>query len=451
MTKTFQSGFSTTLASKLEPAGTMTVKTAPTVTAGRFFLQSGTQKEWISFTGVSGTTITGLTRSLSQTADPATWTTGLTRVAWTKVVLVAMHDQLSDKQQAEQILQEAKTYATTAARDTALWADWVATLAYINIYVTATWLFYNYNLSTNQREDIDTGTNTPNASDSVTWSTRLTVQAQHDAGTDTESGNPLVSQPSIIQAGIQSWSATYIGASAVGTDSYTATATPTIASLATGMEVSFTADVVNTWACTIAVDSTGIKNIKTLDGNDPQNGAVRVGINTLKYDGTSWILQSEDFVNEWSKWTVEKSTDAESLAWTAGKYQDSDQVARHWSISSTVEKTLSFNAWAGWATTTIAHWLGRTPKWFVVLWEIVTNVAYWQGSYDIDNTTFTQKVWNWKTWAFVSFIAWYGIGASYSGWRAITGSDATNVTLTYTGTTWGYGTFSAETVWTIFA
>lgn len=50
------------------------------------------------------------------------------------------------------------TYATTAARDSALGADGVPSTPYTNIYVTATGLFYNYNLSTAQWEAIDTGT-----------------------------------------------------------------------------------------------------------------------------------------------------------------------------------------------------------------------------------------------------------------------------------------------------
>ncbi len=52
----------------------------------------------------------------------------------------------------------AVEYATTAVRDSALGADGVPTTPYTNIYVTATGLFYNYNLSTAQWEAIDTGT-----------------------------------------------------------------------------------------------------------------------------------------------------------------------------------------------------------------------------------------------------------------------------------------------------
>jgi hypothetical protein len=61
----------------------------------------------------------------------------------------------------------AAVYADEATRDTALGGDGVATKAYTNIYVTDTGLFYNYNLSSNQWEAIDTGTVTPNASTTV--------------------------------------------------------------------------------------------------------------------------------------------------------------------------------------------------------------------------------------------------------------------------------------------
>ena len=67
------------------------------------------------------------------------------------------------------------TYATTAARDSALGADWVATLPYRSIYVTATGLFYNYNLSANAWQSIDTGTSPANATASVSGLVRSDV------------------------------------------------------------------------------------------------------------------------------------------------------------------------------------------------------------------------------------------------------------------------------------
>lgn len=54
MAQTFQSGFETTLALRLDPSdNTATLATVPTVTKGRMYLDNGEQKEWIKFTGVS--------------------------------------------------------------------------------------------------------------------------------------------------------------------------------------------------------------------------------------------------------------------------------------------------------------------------------------------------------------------------------------------------------------
>lgn len=100
-------------------------------------------------------------------------------------------------------------FATTSARDTALWADWAATEPWTGVYCDDTGLHYNYNLSTNQRESVETGTTTPNADTSTTGKTRLAEQAQHDAWTTTESWNPLVPQSDVIQTWLQKWSATY--------------------------------------------------------------------------------------------------------------------------------------------------------------------------------------------------------------------------------------------------
>lgn len=185
MVQTYESWFRTTLSLWLSTTDTTaTLATVPTVTSGRLYLTDWSQEEWINFTGVSGSTVTGLTRWLSQTADPATAGTGKTWIAGTKVKLVAMHDQLADKLQGNQFLGSAQVYATTAARDTALGGDWVATKAYSDVYVTATGLHYQYNLSSNQWEAIETGTVTPNMTTAVAWKWQSSTQVHFDAGTD---------------------------------------------------------------------------------------------------------------------------------------------------------------------------------------------------------------------------------------------------------------------------
>ena len=92
----------------------MTVATAPTITAGRVFLDNGAQQEWIRFTGVSGSVLTGLTRNLSKTADPITGGTGLQWIAGTQIKIVAMHDQLWDK---STFLGEEHTYTAKQTFD----------------------------------------------------------------------------------------------------------------------------------------------------------------------------------------------------------------------------------------------------------------------------------------------------------------------------------------------
>jgi len=68
-----------------------------------------------------------------------------------------------------------QTYATTAARDTALGGDGVATLPYSDIYVTNTGLFYNYNLNLGQWQAVSTGTAPANATQSTAWVMKTSV------------------------------------------------------------------------------------------------------------------------------------------------------------------------------------------------------------------------------------------------------------------------------------
>lgn len=79
------------------------------------------------------------------------------------------------------------TYTNEAARDAALWGNWVATKEYRMIKVTSTGLFYNYNLSTSQWESVDTGVATPFGDETTAgkWQGATTAQM----GTATETGS----------------------------------------------------------------------------------------------------------------------------------------------------------------------------------------------------------------------------------------------------------------------
>lgn len=161
-------------------------------------LQSGSTREWISFSGVSGSTITGLVRDLSQTAVPATAGTGLSWVAGTAIVLIAMHDQLIDKQQGTQI------QGLTAAERTALSIPSGDSAIVLNTDsgVLEQWIGGSW-------QTFATGT-TPNASATVAGKVEIATSAQTIAGTDTgETGALLSALPSDIAKNAQSGTFVY--------------------------------------------------------------------------------------------------------------------------------------------------------------------------------------------------------------------------------------------------
>ena len=198
MAQTFESWYRSTLASKLNPADvTMTVATAPTVTKWRLFLSDWQQKEWISFTWVSWTTLTWLTRWLSQTADPATAWTWLTWIAWTEVILVAMHDNLPDRQEWLKV----KIYADETARD----ADITSPENGMQCYVTSLWQFTDYVWWAWVSRASWTN---PNASDTGAGKVEIATDSELTAWTDTWwSGATVVAKPSQLQKSINVTSA----------------------------------------------------------------------------------------------------------------------------------------------------------------------------------------------------------------------------------------------------
>lgn len=89
------------------------------------------------------------------------------------------------------------------------------------------------------------------------------------------------------------------GAFFVGADNSSAanafsiTLTPTAGALTTGMIVMFKipAGLSNTGACTLDVDSLGVKSIKSTDGGDPAANEIYAGsYSWFQYDGTYWQL-----------------------------------------------------------------------------------------------------------------------------------------------------------------
>jgi len=447
MTNTLETGYSSYLTRKLEAADTTAyVATVPTVTKGRLFITDWVNKERTQFTGVSGSTLTGLTRGLSKTADPSTAGTGTAWIAGTTIKLVAMHDQIPDKLEGNEAIFSSKIYATTAARDTALWANGAATKPYTGIYVTATGLHYNYNLSSNQWESVDTGTTTPNASTTVAGKVEAATTAESIAWTDTGGTGALTFvSPSDIAKNIQSATFVY-WADAWGDDTYVVALTPTLASYTTGQRLQFKVTTANTGACSVDFWPWA-KNIKTLDGNDPQTGAIRASqVVTVVYDGTNMILQNEDIASTTNKGIVELATDAEVITGTdETRYTNSKQVRNN-------SKMSMGNSSRTWSTAsgnqTIAHWLWQTPRMvefrFIASQTTSTNAVTWVGISDGTNNYCIGNGDNGANNNPELYTSYCMINeSSSSDWQMATATvDSTNITLSWTKT----GTGSADTI-----
>ena len=164
----FESGKRTTVAKPISPADTtIYLASVPTVTSGRLYLKNDAQEERISFSGVSWNTVTGCYRNLSKVNDPVTSWVWLTRVAWTVVKLVAMHDQIVDKTS-----NNTRTWTQTFTNAT----TFSSTINTKGITFTGTdnaWLRLK-SLTTAQRDAL-----TPNTWDQIYNSTTGTVQTYY--------------------------------------------------------------------------------------------------------------------------------------------------------------------------------------------------------------------------------------------------------------------------------
>ena len=79
----------------------------------------------------------------------------------------------------------------------------------------------------------------------------------------------------------------------VATDSYTASLPTSPGSLTAGLRVQFLSDRANTLACTLDLNSLGVKDIKTQADADPATGYIAVNsLVDLEYNGVDFILMS---------------------------------------------------------------------------------------------------------------------------------------------------------------
>ncbi len=207
----FQSLFKHKIVWKLDIWATSVVlNVAPTVTAGRLLFSKGTLNELVSFSSVSGTTVSWLVRQLSTTANPAT-STGDWYFRWdgTQVELVAMHDQIPDTKgnntfSGTQTFTNATVttnlsiprFADTTARNTAIPSPTGKELVITNN------ILQTYNTATTQREDKDTGTPPPQASTTAQGIIEIATEAEATTGTDTERAMTPATTKAVVDASI---------------------------------------------------------------------------------------------------------------------------------------------------------------------------------------------------------------------------------------------------------
>lgn len=486
MSLTIESGYTSTLSAKLTAAATtMSVVTAPTVTAGRLYLRRGSTEEWISYTGVSGTTLTGLTRGLSQTADPATAGSWTSWVAWTVITLVFMHDQTFDRQAPLPL-----TFATAAARDTALWADWVATSGWVNIEVTATGLKYNYNLSTAQWESVDTGTATPNATETAAGKVELPTDAQVTAKTAIgETGATLTPTNAQMAKSVSlraqatsmlhsdefginvSWENKRIALSAIvkfgwdGSDGAVSWAETITGSNDTYIVKNYT--TFTPWANTVDITPTNcITHIKvqwdcdltssTIDfsckwGVWGAGWAINPDADWLPWvDGQDWLTNQNIYLPEWGNLWVGGVNGSSTDGWAASTIpftieQDFLQslrainlsVGAGWAGGGSWKDQLSWEAWAGWA-----GWAGGG----VIILEVWGNLTFatstvtvawdvwvaWGAGTTWGNQWWGWAGWGWGGWMFICLFNWtltwsvtptVSWGAGWTGWANLWASN----------------------------
>lgn len=232
----FETWYTSTLALPVGASDTtITVAVAPTATSGRMKIGRGTLRERISYSGVSGTTLTWVVRGLSRTAIPATAGVGQTWLAGTTIKLVLMHDQIIDQTNGMitgnlnvtgnitaggNITTEILTvndiinlprYVDNTARDLAIPSPTDS------MFITVGGDLQHYNGTTMQREVADTGTPTPNLSETVTGKGRRATSSQFSQGIDLDtSNNPLLPKPSQIQSTVST-----INTSISATNSFT--------------------------------------------------------------------------------------------------------------------------------------------------------------------------------------------------------------------------------------
>jgi hypothetical protein len=382
------------LATKLTPAGVLTVTTDPWITTWRLYFQNDNQVEWINFTSVTASwsyfILWWLTRDINPVTIPMTSnSTGKTWLATQPCVIVAMHDQLIDKTQDQTFNWSITATDINFSWTTTPWlkvksltttqrlaltpADWII------VYDSTLW--ENYQYIAWAWSAISAGSTQPNASTTVAGKVEIATTAQSKSATDIGETLALLSVlPSDIAANAQSDTFKY-AVDAEANDTYVIALTPALTAYTAWQEITFRPNTVNTWACTININWLWVKSIKLIDWTDPLDWDFATWVDyTLRYDWINFVLQQVPV----------RATNAEVLAWTITNKFISPKSARDARVYKLWSTTYDVST-ASWVQN-IAHWLWVIPKLVKLEWMFLWNWStFW------DQTVFCKTQYDWTT------------------------------------------------------
>lgn len=434
--QTYVTGKKINLTKKLNPADTSLYADINLwITAGRLYFINNNSEEWISFTWVSVAwskfNYTWLTRWLNQVADPSTAWTWLTWLAWSIWILVAMHDQLPDKQQDNVF---AWTNTMTDIRFSWTTTSWLrvkslttaqrTALTAVNwdiVYDSDSWIHYQYIA---WAWSTFATWSTANANTTVAGKVEIATSSESIAWTNTWwTGASLSVLPSDIATNTQTSTFVYWH-STTWSDTYTVSLTPALVAYVTWMKLRVLFDTSNTWACSLNVNWLWVINIKLKDWTDPLDWDITATRTyDLVYNGTNFILQL----------VPDRATESDITTWTnLLKFVVPSQMPKRAFIQTTRDS--SSTSW----TVNVAHWLWKIPKYVQLQWVNTLSAGAlslscnWFADWTNNKSNYIiYSGWNAVAWASASACYYFQENAWYTQSATVT-LDATNVIFSWT-------------------
>ena len=463
----FESGKRTTVAKPISPADTtIYLASVPTVTSGRLYLKNDAQEERISFSGVSWNTVTGCYRNLSKVNDPVTSWVWLTRVAWTVVKLVAMHDQIVDKAS-----NNTRTWTQTFTNAT----TFSSTINTKGITFTGTdnaWLRLK-SLTTAQRDAL-----TPNTWDQIYNSTTGTVQTYYgwtwnDAWTSTTPNASTTVAGKVEKATsgeVTAWTST--GWTGAELFVWPAEMKSVIDWLTQARAFGNWSDwdvTINSGTTTLSKDmyynnltitSPWILNTNwyrvfvswTFSGNGT------ISRNWNNWWSASWWTwwSAGTTLGQWSlnmeksawAWANSPANGSAGIAWSAWTSSNPSMTNISW-VAWWAWWSAAFWWWAWWSAGTSTRWSSYNTYWFAYAMHLATAqllptaLSYWS----------IASSWGWWSWATNGSVSatwwgwWWGGG---NGWFVRIASKIWNFIWTITatwGNWWNWGNAAVSWIW----